>query len=129
MGHTTSISVRYAETDQMQVVYYAHYFVWMEQARTEYLNRLGFPYHLLEKDGLFLPVLEAHARYHSPARYGDEVEVHSRFHLQGVRIRVDYRICRGDKLLADGHTLHVFANRSGKPMRPPKELREALVKG
>jgi acyl-CoA thioester hydrolase len=127
MAHTTKITVRYSETDQMRMVYYAHYFVWMEQARTEALDALGMPYHELEEQGYFLPVLEAHARYIKPSRYGDPIEVHSDFSLSGIKIRVNYKIVRKNELLSEGYTLHVFTNRENKPVRPPRKFLEEFV--
>ncbi len=129
MQHEAQIVVRYSETDQMKVVYYAHYFVWMEQARTEILEKMGLAYHKLEEQGYFLPVLEAHAHYMKPARYGDRVCVSARFSSEGVRIRVDYDIRRGQDLLATGHTLHVFTDAGHKPTRPPKDFLNLLKSG
>lgn len=124
--HETQIVVRYSETDQMKVVYYAHYFIWMEQARTEILEKMGLPYHTIEERGYFLPVLEACAQYHKPARYGDKIFVRARFAMEGIRIRVVYSIRRGDEVLATGHTLHVFTDAGHRPLRPPKDF-AALV--
>lgn len=126
MAHQTEIVVRYAETDQMKVVYYANYFVWMEQARTEYLSHIGLPYNQLETEGYFLPVLEAHARYYLPARYGDKIKVTTSFTRKGIKIRVDYKMFREDELLVEGYTLHVFTDTNNKPVRPPRHLLSEL---
>ena len=73
-SHLTRIRVRYAETDQMGVVYYANYLVWMEVARVEYCSAIGFRYKDMEmEDGVLLAVVEAQCRYHSPARFDEEV--------------------------------------------------------
>src|SRR5204863_4018597 len=74
-SHRTHIRVRYAETDQMGVVYYANYFVWFEVARTDLLRTLGWTYREMEASGVMLPVIEAHCEYRRPARYDDEIEV------------------------------------------------------
>jgi len=71
------VRVRYAETDQMAVVYYANYFVWFEVGRTDLLRQSGWSYRELEAEGIGLPVIEAHCEYRQPARYDDELEVHS----------------------------------------------------
>ena len=71
----TSVRVRYAETDQMGVVYYANYFVWFEVARTDLLRTLGWTYREMEDSGVLLPVIDAQCEYRRPARYDDEVEV------------------------------------------------------
>ncbi len=69
-SHQTHLRVRYAETDQMGVVYYANYLVWMEVTRVDYCKSVGFSYEELEReDGIFLAVSEAHCRYHYPARF------------------------------------------------------------
>ena len=73
--HTTEIKVRYAETDNMGIVYYANYLVWFEVGRTEYLLSQGMDYRDVEKDGLFMAVVEAHCVYKAPARYGETVVV------------------------------------------------------
>ena len=82
--HQTRLRVRYAETDQMGVVYYANYLVWMEVARVEYCKVLGFRYKDMEmEDGVLLAVVEANCRYIYPARFDEEVLVET--HLAEVR--------------------------------------------
>jgi acyl-CoA thioester hydrolase len=85
--YATRIRVRYAETDQMGFVYYANHLVWFEVARTEALESWGLAYTGLERDGYAIPVLSAHCDYASPARYGDEVFLHTlaeaTTHVQG----------------------------------------------
>ncbi|HBC73432.1 MAG TPA: hypothetical protein DC017_00990, partial [Candidatus Wallbacteria bacterium] len=66
LSFDTTLRVRYAETDTMGVVYYGNYFTWFEVARTDALRQIGYPYSLLEKDGVLLPVVEASARYIAP---------------------------------------------------------------
>jgi YbgC/YbaW family acyl-CoA thioester hydrolase len=74
MPVTTQLRVRYAETDQMGIVYYANYLVWFEIGRVELLRSLGLAYSQLETDHrLILPVVDAHCRYRAPARYDDEI--------------------------------------------------------
>lgn len=125
--HASNIRVRYSETDQMRFVYYAHHFVYYEVARTEWLSANGLPYDQMEQRGFAIPVLEAHCQYLSPARYGDCLVVALSATLQGgLRLRFDYRTFRGSldgELLATGWTIHVCMDPSGKPRRPPAELR------
>src|ERR1700675_529368 len=72
----TQLRVRYAETDQMGVVYHANYIIWMEVGRVEYFRARGIRYRDMERDaGILLVVVEAHCRYHSPARYDEEVTI------------------------------------------------------
>ena len=72
---TTRVRVRYADTDQMGVVYYANYLVWFEVGRTEWLRDAGWNYRDMEEAGISLPVIEAHCEYRQSARYDDEIEI------------------------------------------------------
>jgi len=127
----TQVRVRYAETDQMGIVYYANYLVWFEIGRVELLRSLGLTYSSLESDhSLILPVVDAHCRYRSPARYDDEILIEtSPSLLRGSVLKFAYRILRraqvGDEheLLADGETVHVVcdAQLQRKPLPPRYE--------
>ena len=87
--------VRYADTDQMGVVYYANYLVWFEVGRTEWLRDAGWNYRDMEEAGVSLPVIEAHCEYRQPARYDDEIEIRTRATvLTPVRLRFDYQAVR-----------------------------------
>jgi acyl-CoA thioester hydrolase len=125
----TRVRVRYAETDQMGVVYYANYLVWFEVGRTDWLRESGWSYREMEKDGLSLPVIEAHCEYRQPARYDDEIEiVTGGTLLTPVRIRFDYEIRRAGEtaLLALGFTAHAALDARGKPSRLPAHVRRML---
>jgi acyl-CoA thioester hydrolase len=127
---STRIRVRYAETDQMGVVYYANYFVWFEVGRTDWLREAGWTYRQMEQDGVSLPVIEAHAEYRRAARYDDDLEVRSTATLlTAVRLRFDYEIRRAadEEPLATGHTIHAAMDRSGRPCRLPQAVRELLA--
>jgi acyl-CoA thioester hydrolase len=126
--------VRYAETDQMGVSYYANYLIWFEAARTEYFRTLGFVYTDFEKQGIFLPVVEAHCRYLSPSTYDDELTVRTVVSaMRQSSIRFEYHVfknlkhsSKSDKTLkpiATGHTVHAFVGRDFKPIRIPEGLR------
>jgi acyl-CoA thioester hydrolase len=122
--------VRYAETDQMGVVYYANYLVWFEVGRTDLLRLSGWTYREMEADGYALPVIEAHCVYRQSAKYDDEIDVRTRGTLMSpVRVRFDYEIVRadGDVVLADGHTVHVALGPTGKPRRLPDRVRTIFV--
>lgn len=124
----TTSRVRYAETDRMGVVYYAHYLVWFEVGRTEWLRESGWTYRDMEADGLSLPVIEAHCEYRLPARYDDEVDIATRASaVSPVRIRFDYDIVRGADQLASGYTIHATLDRSGRPCRLPDRVRQLLT--
>jgi acyl-CoA thioester hydrolase len=118
-----TVRVPYAHTDQMGFVYYAHYFVYFEMARSEFLRECGLPYGELEQRGIRLPVVEAHCEYRRPARYDDLLTVVSRCQFDGPRLRVEYELRREGECLAHGHTVHVCLGTNGRPVRPAPELR------
>jgi acyl-CoA thioester hydrolase len=124
------VRVRYAETDQMGVAYYANYLVWFEIGRTDWLRETGWSYREMERDGISLPVIEAHCDYRQPARYDDEIEIRTRATLlTPARIRFDYEIVRrGEEVAAaTGHTVHAALSRTGRPCRLPDRVRELLA--
>jgi len=121
--------VRYAETDRMGVVYYANYFVWFEVGRTEWLRETGWSYREMEHEGVSLPVIEAHCEYRQPARYDDDVEIHTRATLiTPVRLRFDYELRRelNEPPVAVGHTIHAAVDANGRPCRLPARVRELI---
>jgi acyl-CoA thioester hydrolase len=121
--------VRYAETDNMGVVYYANYLVWFEVGRTDLLRDAGWSYREMETDGYRLPVLEANCVYRQPARYDDELDVRTTGALVSpVRVKFVYEVVRPSDqlLLATGHTVHASIDRAGRPCRLPDRVRELL---
>ena len=129
MTRVTRVRVRYADTDQMGVAYYANYLVWFEVARTEWLRDAGWTYREMEAAGFSLPVIEAHCEYRQPARYDDEIEIRTTATaLTPVRLRFDYRILRApeDQLVAEGYTVHASIGTGGRPCRLPARVRELL---
>ena len=128
--HSSSVRVRYAETDQMGVAYYANYFVWFEVGRCELLRSLGRSYRDLETDGVRLPVIEAHCEFRDSARYDDELEVSTTGSLVSpVRIQFRYDVSRrsdGTPLTA-GRTVHAAVDTAGKPRRLPEEIQALLM--
>jgi acyl-CoA thioester hydrolase len=138
MPVTTEVRVRYAETDQMGIVYYANYLVWFEIGRVELLRSLGLAYSQLEIDHqCILPVVEASCRYRSPARYDDQILIETRPSLlRGSVLKFSYRILRkgpeGEepKLLAEGETVHVVCddqlNKKPLPERYAAALRALM---
>lgn len=125
---TSRVRVRYAETDRMGVAYYGNYLTWFEVGRTDLLRQLGDSYRdMEEKDRIFLPVIEAHCRYHQPARYDDVIEIRTRASRPSrAQIRFDYELARADDgaLVASGTTVHVATSHEGRPCRLPKRLQE-----
>jgi acyl-CoA thioester hydrolase len=115
------LRVRYAETDQMGVVYYSNFLIWFEIGRVELLRQLGFDYKTMEiDDDCFIPVVEANCRYKSPARYDDELIIETSVTgVRGAVLKFRYRVVRvGDQqLLAEGETTHVVTD--GKLTKRP----------
>jgi acyl-CoA thioester hydrolase len=120
--------VRYAETDQMGMVYYANYLIWMEVGRSDFCRDCGFSYRDLEQEEqAFLAVAEANCRYIAPARYDDEILVETRMSRARSRVvEFNYRIRSGTTLLAEGHTVHVVIGNDGKPRSMPERYFELL---
>jgi acyl-CoA thioester hydrolase len=134
MTVTAEVRVRYAETDQMGIVYYANYLVWFEIGRVELLRSLGFSYSQLEiEHQCILPVVEATCRYRAPARYDDEILIEtSPALLRGSVLKFAYRVLRkspaGDeqKLLAEGETVHVVCDGQLNKILLPEQYAAAL---
>lgn len=127
---TTRLRVRYAETDQMGVVYHANYFVWFEVARADLLRRFGWTYREMEEAGVRLPVIEARCTYQRSARYDDEIEVRATARLlSAVRMEFTYEVVlMGDGTTAAvGVTRHAALTRDGRPCRLPDRIREAFA--
>ena len=123
--HSTRIRVRYVETDQMGIVHHANYYIWMEVARVEYCQAMGFRYRDLETDhGVLLAVVESRCRYAGSARFDDEVVIKTRIADANTRmVRFDYAMSIDGRPVASGETRHVFLNRQLKPTRVPVEYR------
>ncbi len=122
--------VRYADTDQMGVVYYANYLVWFEVGRTEWLRHAGVTYRDVEQSGIVLPVIEAHCDYRQPARYDDELEIRTRGRLlSAVRVQFDYEIVRrrDGVTTAVGRTVHAAVDPGGRPTRLPAHVKELFA--
>lgn len=124
------LRVRYAETDQMGVVYHANHFVWFEVGRVELLRQLGFSYRDMEaSDGCFIAVVDARCRYKAPAKYDDEVIV--RTHLRNVReslVHFGYELVRASDgvLLAEGETTHIVTDAEMKVRAIPEKYANAF---
>jgi acyl-CoA thioester hydrolase len=121
---------RYAETDQMGVVYHANHFIWFEIGRVEFLRQLGFSYKDMEAaDGCFIAVVDARCRYKAPARYDEEILV--RTHLKNVResvIHFGYELIRANDgaLLAEGETTHIVADAQMRKTTIPEKYMSAF---
>jgi acyl-CoA thioester hydrolase len=126
----TRVRVRYAETDQMGVVYHANYLVWFEVGRVELMRQQGLNYKRLEtEEGCWIVVAAVSARYKEPARYDDELIVETTVRsVRGPVIRFGYKILRAENrhLLCEGETVHVVLGRDLKRRRIPKKYAELL---
>ncbi len=129
---STEVRVRYADTDQMGVVYYANYLVWLEVARTEFLRSLGIDYRNIEKEKqLVLPVVEAYCKYKAPARYDEIIMIRIKVsQVKNSSLRFDYSLFNkeNNELLAVAYTTHVFIDKDRRPVRMPKEIQNMFEK-
>jgi acyl-CoA thioester hydrolase len=124
----TEVNVRYAETDQMGVVYYANYLVWFEVGRAAWCKAKGFHYAEMEStDGRYLMVAEASCRYKAPAHFEEDIVVRTALAKASDRvIRYRYEICNKNtgQLLATGETAHIITNLTHRPARLPERYRK-----
>ena len=125
------VRVRYAETDQMGVVYHGNYFTWFEVGRVELCRALGFEYKQMESDDdSFIVVVDAHCRYKSPARFDDELTVRTRIAESNRRmIQFSYEIFRqpASEPIATGDTRHVICDRQGRPRSLPEKYHKYFL--
>ena len=126
---TTTLRVRYAETDRMGVVYHANYLVWCDMARTEHLRAAGISYRELEDDGLRLAVVDVELRYRAAARFDDAVQIQCWVRdVASRRVEFGYVIERtGGPCLATARTSLIALDSSYAPTRLPDRVRDALV--
>lgn len=133
--HDTILRARYGETDQMGIIYHPNYYVYFEMGRTEFLREAtGISYKEMESLGVMLPLTETHCKYRIPAKYDDELLVKTTIKEMTVaRISFVYQLVRTSDgaLLAEGETVHAFANSIGKPVNLKKynsELYDKMYK-
>ena len=123
----TVVNVRYAETDQMGIVYHANYLVWFEIGRVAWCRARGFRYADMEsRDKHCLMVAEASCRYKSPAHFEDEIIVRTalgRANDRVIRFRYEVRRRGDNQLLATGETAHVVTGLNRQPSRLPDRYR------
>ena len=124
-----STKVYYKDVDQMGIVYYARYYEYFEAARTELLKSLGIRVTVIENEGYLLPVITSHCDYKVGANFEDTLIINTIIKDQPrSRLRIDYEVYRDKsaELLVSGYTLHAFTDKSGKAVKPPKQLVETL---
>ncbi len=125
------VRVRYAETDQMGVVYHSNYLIWFEMGRVEFIRQMGLDYKQMEEeDGCGIAVVDVHARYRAPARYDDELVMETRLlAARGAVIKFGYRILRVEDgvLLCEGETMHVCVGKDMKKRSLPPKYAERFA--
>ena len=127
--HQFQVRVRYAETDQMAVVYHGNYAQYFEMGRVEWLRNMGVSYKWMEDNGVMLPVVSLTMNYKKPARYDDLLTVKTILKSQtSVKIEFDYEIYNEDnELLTTGYSMLVFVDmKTGRPMLPPNYVLEKI---
>jgi acyl-CoA thioester hydrolase len=130
------VRVRYAETDQMGVVYHSNYLIWFEVGRVEFIRKLGMDYRSMEQeDGIGIAVVDVSARYKYPARYDEELVIETRLlAARGAVVKFGYRIVRvfDNALLCEGETVHVVVGKDMKkrllPEKYAKRFAEVLIR-
>jgi acyl-CoA thioester hydrolase len=125
----SELRVRYAETDQMGVVYHANYLVWCELGRTDFIRALGKSYAELEREGVLLAVSDVTMRFHASARYDDPIRVHTWLTSAGSRgLAFAYRVMRADTdaLLVSATTALVSIDKTGRLAAMPRDVRALL---
>ncbi len=128
--HELKVRVRYAETDQMAVVYHGNYAQYFEMGRVEWLRNLGVSYKWMEENGIMLPVVSLTMNYKKPARYDNKLTVRTIFKSQtSVKIEFEYEIYNQEQeLLTTGSSVLVFVDmKTGRPTLPPDYVSEKLA--
>ena len=117
--------VQYYETDKMGIVHHSNYIRWMEEARLDFLARQGWSYARLEAEGIVSPVMSVSCRYKAPTTFEDEIGIAvSVEEFRGVVLKLAYEMRRGDTLVCEGRSEHVFLNREGRFLRLNREYPE-----
>lgn len=129
--HDVTVRVRYAETDQMGVVYHSNFLIWFEVGRVELMRSLGFDYkHMEAEHDTYMVVADVHCRYHHPARYDELLTVRTRILEAKTRaLKFGYKVLRQSdlKLLATGYTIHVACSRAGQVKQFPDKYKSAFL--
>jgi len=126
---TTTLRVRYAETDAMGVAHHSSYIVWFEEGRSHFMRQIGMPYSQVEELGYYFTVSEVHARYLKGARYDEQVVVATWLaELRSRGVTFAYRVLRADnqQVLVEGYSRHICITHEGRVRRIPKELYDLL---
>ena len=130
--------VKYYETDKMGITHHSNYIRWMEEARIDFLDQIGYGYAKLESEGISSPVIGIECNYKTPTTFNDEVEIKAQIkEFKGVRLIIEYTMtnCKTGDLVAIGETRHCFLNGANKPValkrdfpELDKKLKELMLK-
>ena len=116
-------TVQYYETDKMGVTHHSNYIRWMEEARVDFLEKKGWPFDRLEKEGIISPVISVNASYKKPSRFSDKVDIDvSVIEFSGVKLKIGYRMFLGGELICEGESGHCFVDDKGIPLRLKKNF-------
>lgn len=106
--------VQYYETDQMGIAHHSNYIRWMEEARIDFLNRIGWDYKTLEENGVISPVTAVDCKYRMTTKFYDVIAIHvSVTEFKGVKLKLKYEMRRGDDLVSEGTSEHCFLDKDG----------------
>ena len=130
INNITKIRTLYAHTDIMGVVNNTRYLEYFEAGRNELMRNMGYPYTKLEAKNIGLPLIEANVKYYSPAKYDDVLLINAYLReLPTVKIKIEYEIKVGEKLIAAGYTIHSFLDlKKFRPVRPPQDFMDLIIK-
>lgn len=127
----TNVKVRYAETDRMGIVHHSNYYVWFEEARGDFIEKINITYKEIEDMGIMMPIMETHCKYMRASKYGDILEIKTSIkELTPVKILFDYRVINKEsgELLAKGGTTQTFINNDFKIINMKKKYPEIWKK-
>lgn len=118
--------VQYYETDMMGVTHHSNYVRWMEEARTDFLDKLGWPYKRMEEEGIISPVISIDCKYLMTTTYEDKIDIDIQiYEFKGVKIKFKYTMTNeAGKTVFTSHSEHCFIDRDGRPMSIKKSKPE-----
>lgn len=123
MVTNTKISVRYAETDQMQIAHHSNYAIWFEAGRTDFIKAHGISYTDIEKAGIILPLLSLECQYKKAAFYEDELIVQTKLtKVTNTKLTFTYRVLRGEEVISTGSTVHGIVDSKLRPIRLKRDF-------
>ena len=118
-------TVQYYETDKMGITHHSNYIRWMEEARVDYLNQIGWPYERLEASGIQSPVIGVDCKYKAPTTFPDQVRIRVSVEaFDGLRLRFRYEMRKDDRVVLEAHSEHCFLDTNGKILRVKRDYPE-----